>query len=343
MPHDSCPFPENETQRLEAVRSYNILDTPPEVDFDALTRVAAHSFDTPVAVVGLMDSDRLWFKSKLGLEVPQLDRRIAFCAHALMLPDQLLVVEDLTRDPCFMDNPLVTGPPHLRFYAGAPLNDAQGYALGTIAVVDNKPRMFGEMHRDVLHDLATLAMTALESRRRSIQLAQLALTDHLTGLSNRAEFDRALARAVQTDSTFFLLLMDLDGFKAINDRFGHAAGDEVLCEVAGRLRGQFRAEDVLSRLGGDEFGAVVSSGKSAKMLVRRITEAVCAPIALSSGDTLCVGISVGIASCTRAVDSPISLLAQADQALYRRKRERRTAGNPSNPGMIHQVFPSKSR
>ena len=203
--------------------------------------------------------------------------------------------------------------------------------------------MFGETHRDVLHDLATLAMTALESRRRSIQLAQLALTDHLTGLSNRAEFDRALTRAVQTDSTFFLLLMDLDGFKAINDRFGHAAGDEVLCEVAGRLRGQFRAEDVLSRLGGDEFGAVVSSGKSAKMLVRRITEAVCAPIALSSGDTLCVGISVGIASCTRAVDSPISLLAQADQALYRRKRERRTAGNPSNPGMIHQVFPSKSR
>ena len=106
MPHDSCPFPENEAQRLEAVRSCNILDTPPEVDFDALTRVAAHSFDTPVAVVGLMDSDRLWFKSKLGLEVPQLDRRIAFCAHALMLPDQLLVVEDLTRDPCFMDNPL---------------------------------------------------------------------------------------------------------------------------------------------------------------------------------------------------------------------------------------------
>jgi len=135
-----CPVPENEAQRLQAVRSYEILDSAPEMDFDALTRVAAYTFDAPAAVVGLMDSDRLWFKSRFGLDVPQLDRQIAFCAFAVMRPDELLVVEDLAQDPRFRGNPLVVEAPNLRFYAGAPLVDHQGYALGTIAVVDVRPR-----------------------------------------------------------------------------------------------------------------------------------------------------------------------------------------------------------
>jgi hypothetical protein len=86
-----CPIPENEAERLAAVRAYDVLDTPPELDFDALTRVAAHVFNTPAAVVGLMDADRLWFTSRLGLDVPQLDRQIAFCAFAVMRPDESLV------------------------------------------------------------------------------------------------------------------------------------------------------------------------------------------------------------------------------------------------------------
>src|SRR5487761_2755626 len=138
------PFPTDEVQRLRAVRSYDILDTHPEMDFDTLTRVAAHALNTPAAVIGLMDSDRMWFKSKIGLEVPQLDRKIAFCAHAIMRPGELLVVDDLARDAVFRDNPLVTQAPYLRFYAGAPLIDCNGYALGTIAVVDTRPRVFAE-------------------------------------------------------------------------------------------------------------------------------------------------------------------------------------------------------
>src|SRR5665647_955542 len=132
----NCPLPQNEAQRLQAVLSYEILDSGPEVDFDALTRVAAHTFDVPAAVVGLMDSDRLWFKSRFGLDAPQLDRQIAFCAFAVMQPGELLIVNDLALDPRFKGNPLVTAAPHLRFYAGAPLVDQHGYALGTIAVVD---------------------------------------------------------------------------------------------------------------------------------------------------------------------------------------------------------------
>lgn len=322
-----CPIPENEAQRLKAVLSYDVLDTPQEVDFDALTRVAAHSLNTPAAVVGLMDSDRLWFKSRLGLEVPQLDRQIAFCAHAIMRPGELLVVEDLTQDDRFKDNPLVTNTPHIRFYAGAPLVDPNGLALGTIAVVDTKPRELLGKQSDVLRDLSVLAMTALENRRRALTLGRLAMTDYLTGLANRAQFDRALgsemAHAKRTGQPFTLLCMDLNGFKAINDHYGHVAGDEVLCEIARRLKAQVRSEDIVSRFGGDEFGVITRSASpdSARALAQRITEAVTLPIMLSTGDQVTVGISIGVVGYTDTMDSEATLLAQADSALYRVKRQ----------------------
>lgn len=329
MPADvlQCPIPDNEPQRLQAVRSYDILDTAPEVDFDALTRVAAHVFETPAAVVGLLDSDRLWFKSRFGLDVPQLDRQIAFCAFAVMQPDELLVVEDLRQDPRFSHNPLVTQPPHLRFYAGAPLIDPDGYALGTIAVVDSKPRALNEPQRAVLRDLSTLVITALENRRRALLLARLALTDHLTELANRAQFDRALeaemAHAQRSGEPFTLMYLDLDGFKEVNDRLGHAAGDEVLREIARRLAREVRAEDTLARSGGDEFGVIVrqTDRDAAEALARRIVEAVSRPVTLASGAEAQVGISVGIASHAAGDDSAAALLARADQALYQAKRQ----------------------
>lgn len=323
-----CPFPSNETRRLRAVYSYEILDTPPEVDFDTLTRIAAHVFNTPAAVIGLIDSDRLWFKSRLGLDAPQLDRQIAFCAHAIMRPDEPLVIEDLRNDHRFQGNPLVTEAPHLCFYAGAPLIDQQGFALGTIAVVDTQPRTFSEEQRALLHDLSTLVITALENRRRAGLLSNLALTDHLTGLANRVQFERTLiaeiAHARRTGELFCIFYMDLDGFKAINDTFGHAAGDEVLCEAARRITKQVRTEDLLARLGGDEFGLFMrqSIEDSAQSLAQRIVDAVSAPIALSNGNQASVGISVGIASYTEATDSMADLLAQADHALYAIKRKK---------------------
>ncbi len=325
----SCPahpVPENEAQRLEALRAYDVLDSEPELEFDALTRVAAHALGTPIAVVAMMDSDRLWFKSKLGLDVPQLDRQIAFCAHAIMTPREPLVVPDLLADPRFAGNPLVAGAPHIRFYAGAPIVDPAGHALGTIAVIDAQPREFSDAQRDALTDLSTMVMTALQGRRRALDLERLALTDHLTGISNRAQFDKAIAaelrHAMRTGEAFTVLCMDLDGFKDVNDGFGHAAGDEVLCEVAKRLGQQVRLGDVLARMGGDEFAVVMRHGgeDDATVLAQRIAKAVQAPITLSTGDTVGVGVSVGMASYTDAVPSVQALLAQADQALYQAKR-----------------------
>lgn len=327
-----CPIPENEEQRLLALRSYEILDSAPEVDFDALTRLAAYAFDAPAAVVGLMDADRLWFKSRFGLDVPQLDRQIAFCAYAVMQPDQLLIIEDLARDPRFSGNPLVVDAPNLRFYAGAPLVDHQGFVLGTIAVVDVKPREFSETQQNALRDLSTLVMTALENRRRALLLSHKARTDHLTGLANRADFDGALssqiAHTARTGESFSLLYMDLDGFKMANDQFGHAAGDEVLREVARRLAQQVREEDMLARIGGDEFGVVIRGGtqESAEMLTGRIDEAMRVPIALPDGTHVSIGISVGIATYTDSDETHLALLARADRELYQAKRSRRNRG-----------------
>ena len=322
------PVPQNEAQRLRAVLSYGILDTAPEVNFDALTRVTAFAFDVPVALIGLMDSERLWFKSRFGLDVPQLDRQLAFCAFAVMHPDELLVVEDLAQDPRFRDNPLVVGAPRLRFYAGAPLVDHQGYALGTIVAVDVKPRKFSEEQRQVLRDLSTVVMTALENHRRALFLSHRARTDHLTELANRAGFDEALssqlAHTARTGEHFALLYMDLDGFKMANDQYGHAAGDEVLREVARRLAQQVREEDMLARIGGDEFGMVIRGGtrESAENLSRRINEAMSLPIYLPDGEQVIIGISIGITICTDSDETQLDLLARADHALYQIKRSK---------------------
>lgn len=320
------PIPENEAERLKALHAYEVLDSPPEIDFDVLTRIATKTFHTPAAVVGLLDSNRIWFKSVLGLDVPQLDRQLAFCAYSVMQPGSVLVIEDLLEDERFKNNPLVVEPPFVRFYAGAPIVDPNGYALGTIAVVDIKPRIFDKNDQSLLLDLSVLAMTALENRRRASLLTQLALTDYLTGVANRAQFDRALeaelAYAKRSNEAFSVLCLDLDCFKDINDCFGHPAGDEVLCEVASRLKQQLRTEDTVSRLGGDEFGMIIREGSdaSAQSLAQRIQQVMSVPVTLADGTKIDVGISIGMATYTNDIDSPYTLLAKADSDLYRAKR-----------------------
>lgn len=217
LPAIACPIPENESQRLDAVRYYEILDTEPEVEFDALTRVAAHTFGAPIAVVAMLDSDRLWFKSKLGLEVPQLDRKVAFCAHAIMCPREPLVVPDLLNDQRFADNPLVANAPHLRFYAGAPIVDVTGLALGTIAVIDTKPRTFTDSQRHTLSDFATLVITAMQGRRRALALQRMATTAAVqipitltTGDQVRVGMSLGIAPYSAATTTAFVLLKEAD-------------------------------------------------------------------------------------------------------------------------------------
>lgn len=325
----TCPIPENETERLATVDAYQILDTAPEVEFDVITRVASSLFNAPIALVALMDRDRLWFKSTHGLEVEQLDREIAFCAHAIVKPDELLVINDLQQDRRFDGNPLVHGGPGIRFYAGAPLRAPNGLALGTLAVLATEPRDFDDHHRSLLRDLSVAVMTAIEARHRAITLQQLATTDSLTGVANRMQFTWALSQELQsaqlTMQPVAVLYMDLDGFKRVNDSMGHRAGDSVLCEVAQRLSAQLREGDVLARLGGDEFAILMRRGATidgAKALAERIVAAAQLPVTLNGGAQVVVGVSIGIAfSDARTVDGP-SLIEHADHALYKAKSQR---------------------
>src|SRR6478672_721928 len=165
-----APLPSNEAARLEALSQYNILDTAPEQAFDDLTRLAAHICETPMALVSLVDARRQWFKSKVGLNVQETPRDVAFCAHALHRPKPL-VVPDALADERFAKNPLVTSEPHIRFYAGVPLITPEGYPLGTLCVLDQVPRQLSDWQLEALSALAHQVVTQLELRRNLASLA----------------------------------------------------------------------------------------------------------------------------------------------------------------------------
>jgi len=160
-----------ESARLDALRGYDVLDTVPEAVFDDLTRLAAQLCGTPMSLISLVDSDRQWFKSHLGLEVCQTSREVSFCAYTLAT-GKPLVVADTHLDPRFSDNPMVTGEPWVRFYAGAPLVDESGYVLGSLCVLDVVPRTLTEQQLEQLVALARQTMAQLTLRRRSAQLAE---------------------------------------------------------------------------------------------------------------------------------------------------------------------------
>jgi signal transduction histidine kinase len=166
------PLPPNEAARLDALRAYDVLDTPPEAAFDDLTRLASQICGTPVAMVSLVDGNRQWFKSKIGTEVSETPRDIAFCAHAILQPE-LFIVTDAEADERFADNPLVTSAPHVRFYAGAPLITPEGLALGTLCAVDQVPHELSREQQEALRALARQAMDQLRLRRNLKQLREL--------------------------------------------------------------------------------------------------------------------------------------------------------------------------
>lgn len=175
-----APLPANESARLDALRAYDVLDTPAEQAFDDMTLLAAQILGTPMAMVSLVDADRQWFKSRLGTELKETPRDAAFCAHAIMEPD-LLVVPDARADARFADGALVTGDPQIRFYAGAPLVTPDGHALGTLCAVDREPHEMTVEQAEALRALARQTMVQLQLRRSLKQLQELErMRDSLT-------------------------------------------------------------------------------------------------------------------------------------------------------------------
>lgn len=192
-----APIPDNESERLAALRRYCVLDTPPEPAFDRLTHIVQHILQVPTVLVSLVDEDRQWFKSRLGLAAAQTPRDISFCGHAVY-HRELLVVPDATRDARFADNPLVTGDLGLRYYVGAPLINAEGHALGTLCAIDDKPRpapTAGEL--DMLAKLADAVVGALELRRHAqIQTARVRQSAALGLIAAAANQARSLSEVL---------------------------------------------------------------------------------------------------------------------------------------------------
>lgn len=159
------PILENEIDRLNELKSFHVLDTLPEKDYDELTLIAAQICGTPVSLVSLVDENRQWFKSNNGFSLPQTPRDLAFCAHAIAEPNNLLVVQDARKDERFFDNPFVTGEPNIVFYAGIPIVTAEGFALGTLCVLDSKPRVLSPEQLKALTSLANQIMNLLKLKK----------------------------------------------------------------------------------------------------------------------------------------------------------------------------------
>ncbi len=259
-------YPENEAERLEAL---NLLDTDQDERFDRLTRLAKRIFDVPMVSISLIDADRQWFKSSLGMDL-QDSRKISFCGHTL-LSDPLLIVSDAQQDERFHDNPIVLGAPHIRFYAGASLSASDGSKLGTLCLIDTVPRSFGEEDQRLLLDLTQLAQQELIA-------VQLATTDDLTQLWNRRGFrglaQHTLGLCKRLNKPAWLMYFDLNLFKEINDSYGHSEGDNVLKSFGALLQNTFRKTDVIGRLGGDEFAALLSDtdAVASETLSRRLDQ-----------------------------------------------------------------------
>ena len=313
----------NEVERLNILNQYGILDTPYEEPFERIAALARLIFDTPIVLISLLDENRQWFKSNIGLDVRQTPREQAFCNETIR-SDDVLVIADAELDVRTAQNPLVTGQPHIRFYAGAPLVTPEKARLGSLCIIDRQPRRFDEREMAILKSLAGLVMKEMDLRRQTEH-------DWLTGAASRQAFQNTVERLVEhmAPKSIGLISFDIDHFKQVNDRFRHVAGDRVLIEVVEVCRGALRDGDVISRLGGEEFAVLLpdATTNSALVVAERLRQAiensrrpeVDVPITASFGVTMLEQSDLGLADPLR----------RADKALYRSKANGRNQVNCS--------------
>ncbi len=345
-------LPHNETDRLVALRAFDVLDSGNESTFDDIARLAAYICDMPIALISLVDSERQWFKSKVGLEFSQTSRDQSLCSHAILSPDVVMEISDASRDQRFAEFPMINSEPNIRFYAGAPIVTPAGYAMGTVCVMDRVPRELEPAMREALQMLSRQVVALLDMRRamaglrkttddlldRQMQLeryqqrleqmnqvlvAQTTL-DPLTGVENRRAFDHIMneqsSRTERSHSPLALAIIDMDNFKVVNDDLGHVVGDQALQQVARILQAHARTYDHVTRYGGDEFALILPDTPidAAMVVAQRVRKAVHD----FTWPHKPLTISVGVAT-TSTEQGSMNIVERADRALYQAKRNGR--------------------
>lgn len=350
MPVSRVPTPnsQDESARQAALDAYGILGTPPEQAFDDIVRLAVTLCAVPAASISLIDRDRVWFKAQIGIDQPQVPRDQSLCDHAIDQPGRTLVVEDLQIDPIPAARRRRVGGRPPRFYAGVPLLSPDGYALGTLSVIDVVPRQPSAAQVEGLQLLARQTQHLLELRRLMREQGQLlsareaaalraeqdraelqrrhealqesASRDPLTGLLNRSALEGLLERIGTRDAAdhapYCLLMLDIDHFKQINDRHGHLVGDQTLRTVATLVLDSIRTGDFAVRYGGEEILVVLPDIElaGAAEVAHRIREAVA-----DAAFPFPLTVSVGVAAGDPLLGRPDQTFDRADQALYRAK------------------------
>ncbi len=335
----------NEAARLAEVRRYCILDTEPENDFDAIVALAAEICGTPISAVSIVDRNRQWFKAQVGLTFIETPRDVSFCSRAIERPDEMLVIQDAASDPRFARNPLVTGPPYIKFFAGVPINSPDGFALGALCVIDVVPRSLSGAQRRALRTLASQVMALLELRRilregverknalaasrsnlreRTLENELLRFTndhDALTGLLSRARFERAVADKALVSSTsarsYAVIVLDIDDFHEVNESYGVEVGNALLRAFA-TAASCLAAGSILGRLYSDRFALLVDFDDPAS--VRELAEnliRICGQPFKIEGETVWISASAGVAYAMHPRERQTDLIADAATALKR--------------------------
>jgi diguanylate cyclase (GGDEF)-like protein len=341
------PIPVDEARRLAALHATSLFGTGPEESFDRITRMAAKLLRVPTALISLVGSDTQWFKSRCNFAAQYTSRDVSFCGHAI-LTDQPLVVADAANDPRFADNPIVTGAPHVRFYAGVQLYSVDRAKLGTLCIIDSKPRELDAAELAELHDLARmveeliyhrqLAMAAQQLHdqlQQNASRAELAASagqvefllthDTLTGLANRQSLLDAIRDSVagwrRNATPAAVACLNIDRFKRINDALGHAAGDEVLVAVTRCMQAGLGADDLLARTGSDEFVLLLNQpGDDAALRTRlqRLMESVNGSVSWAGKD-ISITCSLGFACFPQDGEDADTLLSNANTAMRHAK------------------------
>ncbi|MFZ9669790.1 MAG: EAL domain-containing protein, partial [Solirubrobacterales bacterium] len=325
---------EEEEARLAELRDLAILDTESEPEFDDLVETASRIAGKPIALMTLLDEDRQWFKARKGIDATETPREVAFCNRAIENPSEPLIVGDARSDPRFSDNPLVTGDPHVAFYAGMPIVTSEGHALGTICVIDSEPGELSEDQVEALKGISRQAAALLELRRRTRNLSSVldqerahqdesASRDRLTGLPDREVLEEAIATR-DPDEPSSLMIIDLMRFSEVNAALGREGGDAVLQAVARTIASRLTANDTLARIDGTTFATFLPRMRPAPTaaLARDISDLLSRPVETSGFEPISLASAIGTATAGGGSGTDTSeLLESAEMATAQAKRK----------------------